>query len=332
MLPPMQGPDWGYRHRARLSVRMVRKKGSVLVGFREKRSSYVADMQRCLVLPPAASDLLMPLRTLVGALSQPDSIPQIELAVGESATVLNLRHMAPLTPDDLALLDVFAAEHGVIWWLQPKGPETAHPLKPADASALDYTLPAYGVRMAYRPADFTQVNTAINRSLVAMAIGLLQVQPGDRVADLFCGLGNFSLPLARTASSVMGIEGSATLIERARQAAKAHALEHCLSFDVQNLFEIDAAWLRSLGRFDRILVDPPRDGAHALALALMALEPMERPRRIVYVSCNPATLARDAGILAGSGGYRLSAAGVVNMFPHTGHVESVAVFDQIGLV
>lgn len=330
MLPPMHGPYWGYRHRARLSVRVVRKKGGVLVGFREKRSSYVADMQRCLILPPPASALLMPLRALVGGLSQPDTIPQIELAVGESATVLNLRHMAPLTPADVAALEAFAAAHGIVWWLQPKGPETAHPLHAGDEDRLDYSLPAHGVRMHYRPADFTQVNTAINRSLVSMALGLLQVQAGDRVADLFCGLGNFTLPLARSAAAVMGVEGSATLIERARQAARAHRLDERLSFAVRNLFEVDAAWLRSLGRFDRMLVDPPRDGAHALAQALAELAPAERPGRIVYVSCNPATLARDAGILAGEGGgYRLSAAGVVNMFPHTGHVESIAVFDLL---
>jgi 23S rRNA (uracil1939-C5)-methyltransferase len=215
----------------------------------------------------------------------------------------------------------------VTWWLQPKGPETVHPLAAADADKLAYALPEFGLRMPYRPTDFTQVNHAVNRALIARALTLLDVQPDDRVADLFCGLGNFTLPLATRAKSVLGVEGSSALTERALDAARQHRLDTRTQFATLNLFEIDVEWLRGLGHFDRVLIDPPREGAEAVARALAALAPDERPRRLVYVSCSPATLARDAGILVHEGGYRLSSAGVVNMFPHTGHVESIAVFD-----
>ena len=327
VLPPMHGPTWGYRYRARLSVRAVRKKGVVLVGFRERRGSYVADIGECRVLPPHVSNMLLPLRALVGAFAQPDRIPQIEVAVGDQTTVLLLRHMETLTDNDIALLREFGQEHNVTWWLQPKGPETVHPLDPGDADKLAYTLPEFGLRMPYRPTDFTQVNHAINRVLISKALTLLDVQASDRVADLFCGLGNFTLPLATRADSVVGIEGSAALTERALQAARDHGLDDRTSFATLNLFEVDVQWLRDLGHFDRILIDPPREGAEAVAHALAALTPAERPKRIVYVSCSPATLARDAGILTHEGGYTLLSAGVVNMFPHTGHVESIAVFD-----
>lgn len=327
VFPPMRGPNFGYRYRARLSVRSVRKKGKVLVGFREKKGSYVADMEQCLVLPPQVSALLMPLRELVGALSQPERIPQIEVAVGDETIALVLRHMEPLTADDITLLRTFGQIHGVSWWLQAKGPETVHPLERADADRLAYTLPEFALRMQYRPTDFTQVNYAINRLLISRALSLLDVQPTDRVADLFCGLGNFSLPLATRAAQVVGIEGSAQLTERALEAARQNGVEDKMRFATLNLFEVDAQWLRDLGHFDRMLIDPPRDGAEAVARALSALGATERPSRIVYVSCSPATLARDAGILVHEGGYRLRGAGVINMFPHTGHVESIAVFE-----
>lgn len=330
ILAPMHGPAWGYRYRARLSVRLVHKKGGVLVGFREKRGAYVADMTACLVLPPQVSDLLVPLRELVGALSMPKSIPQIEVAVGDEGVALLLRHMEPLNADDLDLLRAFAQRHRIMWWLQPKGPDTVHPLESTDADALAYLLPQFGLRMAYRPTDFTQVNGQINRSLIARALSLLNVQRDDRVADLFCGLGNFTLPLASQAREVVGIEGSQTLVDRAGAAAAQNGLADRARFTTLNLFNVNVEWLRELGRFDRILIDPPREGAEAVSLALAQLAPEERPARMVYVSCNPATLARDASILVHEGGYRLQAAGVVNMFPHTGHVESIAVFDSPG--
>ncbi|MGE4369556.1 MAG: 23S rRNA (uracil(1939)-C(5))-methyltransferase RlmD [Burkholderiaceae bacterium] len=329
ILPALHGPTWGYRYRARLSVRVVRKKGGVLVGFREKRGSYVADMTECLVLPRHVSDLLVPLRHLIGAMSCADRIPQVEVAVGDDVTALLLRHMEPLTGADIDLLHVFARRHNVSWWLQPKGVDSVHLLNNDDDGRLAYTLPEFGLRMPFRPTDFTQVNHAINRTLVSRALGLLQVGSTDRVADLFCGLGNFTLPLATRAACVVGVEGSAALTERAGQAARIHGLHDKVSFATLNLFEVDGAWLRNLGYFDRMLIDPPREGAEAVSRALAALAPAERPQRIVYVSCNPATLARDAGILVHSQAYRLASAGAINMFPHTGHVESIAVFERI---
>lgn len=330
MLPPMLGPSWGYRYRARLSVRNVPKKGGVLVGFRERNGSYVVDMTECLVLPARVSAMLGPLRALFSGMSAPHRMPQVEVCVGEGVVVLVLRHMLPLTDDDIAQLRTFAADHDVQWWLQPKGPETVHPLEPAHADNLAYTLPQFGLRMPYRPTDFTQVNHIVNRTLISRALALLDVQSTDRVADMFCGLGNFTLPLATLAREVVGVEGAASLTDRALDAASRHGLSARTSFSTLNLFTIDAGWLRSLGRFDRMLIDPPREGAHALALALADLSAEEQPDRIVYVSCAPGTLARDAAILVHEAGYRLSAAGVVNMFPHTGHVESIAVFDRLG--
>ncbi len=334
VLRPIEGPAWGYRHRARLSVRHVVKKGKVLIGFHERRSSYVADMERCEVLPPHVSALLVPLRALIGAMEQRDRLPQIEVAVGDTVTALVLRHLEPLTASDRNRLRVFGEEHGVQWWLQPKGPETAHPLE-AGGPALAYTLPEFGLAMPFRPTDFTQVNHAINRVLVSRALRLLEVQPSDRVIDWFCGLGNFTLPLATVAREVLGIEGSEALLERARANAAHNGLSDQLTFAARNLFELGARELAAYGRAERWLIDPPREGALAIVKALAELhaEPglapgYTPPRRIVYVSCNPATLARDAGLLVHQAGYRCRAAGAVNMFPHTAHVESIAVFER----
>lgn len=326
MLAPLHGPYWGYRYRARLAVRWVAKKGTVLVGFHERKSSFVADIRTCHVLPPHVAALLLPLRSLIMSLSAPDRFPQIEVSVGESVTALVLRHLMPLTESDLQHLRDFAQRHGIQWWLQSKGPDTVHALEPAHETALNYTLPEFGLTMPFRPTDFTQVNHQINRVLVSRALTLLEPQPTDRIADMFCGLGNFTLPLATKCREVVGVEGSPTLTERAQTAASSYGLKH-VSFSTLNLFEVSAQWFQSLGRFDRMLVDPPREGALALAQALVQTPQELRPARIVYVSCNPATLARDAAILVHEGGYRLSSAGVVNMFPHTGHVESIAVFD-----
>jgi 23S rRNA (uracil1939-C5)-methyltransferase len=328
ILPPLAGPDWGYRYRARLSVRLVMKKGGVLVGFHERASSYVADMSECHILPPHVARLLVPLRILIANLSVVDRLPQIELAVGEGDTVMVLRILDSLTAADHALLSAFEAEHGVNFWLQSKGPDTVVPHDPQRPGDLHYTLPEFGVRMPFKATDFTQVNHHINRALVGRAVRLLNVQPGDRVLDLFCGLGNFTLPLATKATQVHGIEGSKALVARALDNARYNQLENKVSFADRNLFEVTGDELQSWGAFDRWLVDPPREGALAIVKALVAAGASVRPKRIVYVSCNPATLARDAGVLVHEGGWRLSKAGIVNMFPHTSHVESIAVFDS----
>ena len=332
MLRPIEGPAWGYRHRARLSVRHVAKKTTVLVGFHERKSRYVADMQVCPVLPDRVSRLLMPLRTLIGAMDQRDRLPQIELAIGDAVTALVLRHLEPLTEADLSRLRAFGAEHGVQWWLQPKGPDSVHPLEEGGPQ-LAYAFPEFGIWMPFAPTDFTQVNAAINGVLVSRALRLLHVQHGERVVNWFCGLGNFSLPLATVAAGVLGIEGSPALVQRARDNAARNGLASKTAFEVRDLFALAAGDLAALGTTDRWLVDPPREGAFALAKALAELHAAPPPgwvppRRIVYVSCNPATLARDAGLLVHQAGYRCTQAGVVNMFPHTAHVESLAVFDR----
>jgi 23S rRNA (uracil1939-C5)-methyltransferase len=328
VMRPMYGPTWGYRFRARLSVRHVPKKDTVLVGFHERNSSLVADITECHVLPQHVARLLVPLRELIGALSIHNQLPQIEVAVGERVTALVLRIMAPMTAADEILVKAFADRWNIQFWLQTKGPDSALPYYPAGPE-LDYTLPEFGIRMPFKPTDFTQVNHQINRVLVATALRLLEVQPQDRVADLFCGLGNFTLPLATRAREVVGIEGSAALTMRALDNAKANGLSDKTAFYTRNLFEVSAAHLVALGKFDRMLIDPPRDGAIAVAQALAELRqsrPELLPQRIVYVSCSPSTLARDAAVLTAQAGYVLQKAGVVNMFPHTSHVESIAVF------
>jgi 23S rRNA (uracil1939-C5)-methyltransferase len=318
LLPIVYGPEWGYRRRARLSVRRVPSRGGVLVGFRERRSSYIAQMNECHVLPEPVSRLIPEMKALVEKLSVRERVPQIELAVGDNATALVFRHLAPLTEDDKGLLKEFSETNGIHVWLQPGGPETAHALHPA-ASELYYELPEFGVRIGFRPTDFTQVNHAVNRSLVARAVRLLDPQPGERVADLFCGLGNFSLPLAVKGGLVVGFEGNPDLVKRAQANTAANRL--VAQFEVMNLFQPN---LEPYAPFEKILLDPPREGAVEIVKSL----PAQWPRRIVYVSCDPATLARDAGILVHTKGFRLAAAGVVNMFPHTAHVESIAWFER----
>lgn len=332
LLRPIQGPAWGYRYRARFSVRYVPKKGVVLVGFHERKSRYVADIHECHVVPPHVSRLLLPLRELVGAMAHRDRIPQIELAIGDAVTALVLRHLEPLSEADLQRLRDFAQAHGVQWWLQPKGPDSIHLLDDGGPE-LAYTLPEFGIAMPFKPTDFTQVNHHINTVLVGRALRLLQPQPGERVIDWFCGLGNFTLPTATKARAVLGVEGSEPLIARARDNARRNGLASKAEFTARNLFELTPDDLRGFGTADKWLVDPPREGAFALIKALAELHqapPQEwwPPSRIVYVSCNPATLARDAGLLVHQAGYRCTAAGAVNMFPHTAHVESIAVFDR----
>ena len=332
MLRPIEGPAWGYRHRARLAVRHVVKKGTVLVGFHERKSRYVADMQACSVLPDKLSGLLLPLRELIGAMQQRDRLPQIEVAVGDDVIALVLRHLEPLCDADLTRLREFGARHGVQWWLQPKGPDSVRRLDD-QGPALAYALPEFGVRLPFLPTDFTQVNAAINRVLVKRAVDLLAVRAHEHVIDWFCGLGNFSLPLATRAAQVLGIEGSEALVQRAQDNARLNEMDARTRFVARDLFAFDATDLVAQGPAQKWLVDPPREGALALAKALADLHaaPLAGwtpPQRIVYVSCNPATLARDAGLLVHQAGYRCTHAGVVNMFAHTAHVESLAVFDR----
>ncbi len=324
VFPAIEGPHWGYRHRARISVRYVTKKDTVLVGFHEKKSSFVADMRECHVLPPHVSALLMPLRVLIGGMSLRDRLPQIEYAQGDGWPMLVLRHMEPVPEADIEALRKFAAEHKVQWYLQPKGPETAHPL-PGEAHTLGYALTEFSLRYRFQPTEFTQVNPHINAMLVRRAVQLLDLQPTDRVGDLFCGLGNFTLPIAQRAAFTLGVEGSAGLIARARSNAADNGLTANTDFAVANLFELGEDWFERLPTLNKLLIDPPRDGAVAVVSALPEA-PTGRLQRIVYVSCSPATLARDAAILVNVKGYRLRGAGVANMFPHTAHVESIALF------
>jgi 23S rRNA (uracil1939-C5)-methyltransferase len=327
----------------------------VLVGFHERKSRYVADMRECHVLPPHVNAMLMPLRELIGSLDAVETCPQIELACGDEVTALVLRHLEPLSRGDQDKLRAFAQRHSSVqWWLQSKGPETVQLLDPFQpgAAELMYALPEFGITMPFKPTDFTQVNPHINRVLVSRALRLLDAQKTERVIDWFCGLGNFTLPIATCAREVLGIEGSEALVARSRDnyeknrrnAAEGRGLA-ATGFVARDLFEMTPELLVKDGVADKWLIDPPREGAFALAKALVDLRLQKTdsenhpsvsgaadwsaPRRIVYVSCNPATLARDAGLLVHQAGYQCTAAGVVNMFPHTAHVESMAVFDLL---
>jgi 23S rRNA (uracil1939-C5)-methyltransferase len=324
LLSPIHGPSWGYRQRARLSVRNVPKKGGVLVGFHERKSSFVADMITCPVLPPRISALLPKLRALVGGLSVRDRLPQIELAIGDGidGEALILRHLAPLSVEDERQVRDFAQRHGVHIYLQASGPASIRPFHPPQPT-LGYALPDFDVRFEFEPSDFTQVNGAVNRVLVRRAIGLLDPGPGERIADFFCGLGNFTLPIARRGARVVGVEGNAGLVRRAQNNAELNQLGGLASFVTGNLFEATPESLVGLGPLDKVVIDPPREGAIELVKSLSP-----GISRIVYVSCNAATLARDAEVLVGAKGFTLRAAGIANMFPHTAHVESVALFER----
>jgi 23S rRNA (uracil1939-C5)-methyltransferase len=324
MLPAIYGQSWGYRERARISVKYVIKKSKTLVGFHERRSSFVADMQSCEILAPKIAGLIQPLAKLVEGLSIRDKLPQIEVAVGEHVDALVLRVMAPPSAEDEAALRAFADQHQVQFWLQSKGPETIVPFHPLNAPALSYSLPEFGITMPFAPGEFTQVNSALNRVMVSRALRLLDPQPDEYIVDFFCGLGNFTLPIARSGARVLGVEGSDALVKRAAQNARTNDLSGNTQFAAMNLFEMDEAKLASLGKFDKWLIDPPRDGAMEL---VKSITPGIAPQLIVYVSCNPATLARDAAELV-QRGYVLKSAGVMNMFPQTSHVESIAVFEK----
>lgn len=330
ILPPIYGQAWGYRERARISVKHVIKKGKTLVGFHEKRSSFVADMQSCEILAPKIAQLLPLLAELISGLSIRDRLPQIEVAVGEHVDALVLRVMEPPSGEDQAALRAFADKHDIQFWLQSGGPDTVVPFHPLNALQLSYSLPEFDLIMPFAPSEFTQVNSALNRVMISRAMRLLDPQPGERIADFFCGLGNFTLPIARSGAQVLGIEGSAALVARAEQNAATNSVAGNTQFAAMNLFETTEETFVSLGRFDKLLIDPPRDGALELVKALGCANGggQNAPHRIVYVSCNPATLARDAQVLVHTHGYILKAAGVMNMFPHTSHVESIAVFEK----
>ena len=322
---PISAHPWGYRHRARMSVRMVPKKGGALVGFHERHSSFVAVMDSCEILPPRVSSLIRFLKTLVESLSRPDRLPQVEVAVDDVSVVLVLRHLEPLTDEDQLLLRTFADVHDVVWYLQPAGVDSVTLFYPEAQPLPRYHLQDFGVELEFSPTEFTQVNPGINRMLVRRAMTLLRPEIGERIADLFCGLGNFTLPIARAGAQVTGVEGSRALVDRANSnASRNHLADRC-DFLVENLFDVDSGFMARLATFDKLLIDPPREGAVAVAKAI----PLEGgPERIVYVSCNPATLARDAAILVHEKAYRLAGAGIANMFPQTSHLESIAIFER----
>ncbi|MBC7697371.1 MAG: 23S rRNA (uracil(1939)-C(5))-methyltransferase RlmD [Bacteroidia bacterium] len=338
MLPPIYGPIWGYRHKARLSVRYVEKKQRVLVGFNEKATRYVADMNSCEVLTPAVSALIAPLQELIMLVSLREKIPQIELAVGENVAwdgvnqepviVLIFRIMDALSAQDEVLFKAFADEHTVQIWTQTKGPDTIKPFYPLgtpekELPPLKYSLPEFGLTYPFKPNEFTQVNPQINQVMLRRAMQLLNPQAGEKIADFFCGIGNFTLPIARSGAQVLGLEGLANLVERAQESAQLNQINH-VTFGVADLFKMTPEALTGLGQLDKWLIDPPRDGAFEL---IKSLDASNSPKTIVYVSCNPATLARDAGVLVNEKGYTLKSAGVINMFPHTSHVESIALFE-----
>tara|TARA_R110002096_G_scaffold163266_2_gene330680 strand:+ start:2411 stop:3730 length:1320 start_codon:yes stop_codon:yes gene_type:complete len=323
-LEPMTGPEWGYRRRARLAVKDVPAKGRVLVGFREKHAPFITDMHRCEVLAAPLDGLIDALSELIARLSIRARLPQIEVAIAENGIALVFRVLDPPSDADRELLIEFGAKHGMRIYLQPGGLDSLQMIEPAgDVDALCYTLPEFDIQIDFQPIDFVQVNSDINQRMVQFAVDRLDVRADDRVLDLYCGIGNFSLPIARRAGSVLGIEGEASLVARAAENARANNLSN-VEFRVADLSKIDGSegWIRA--GWDRLLLDPARSGA----AEVVARMPLIDPERIVYVSCHPGTLARDAGILVHDHGYKLESAGIIDMFPHTAHVESIAVFTR----
>lgn len=326
MLTPISGPTWGYRRKARLGVRYVRKKERVIVGFREKNSRYLACLETCPVLHPTIGERLNQLSELIASLTQYEHIPQIEVAIGDKEAALVFRHMTLLPPEDLKRLIDFGKKYQLSIYLQPNPPDPITKLWPEDNKLLlSYSLPQYNLTMYFHPLDFVQVNGEINQALINQAMTLLDPQPTETILDLFCGLGNFTLPLARSAKHVTGIEGDKIMVERAQYNAEFNGI-HNVEFHSANLMEPEKIPLdKFLKRtYDKILIDPPRTGAIEIIPYLINLS----AKRIVYVSCNPSTLARDAAELVFNQGYILKQAGVVNMFPHTNHIEAIAVFES----
>jgi 23S rRNA (uracil1939-C5)-methyltransferase len=321
VLPPLTGPVWGYRTKGRLGVKDVLKKGKVLVGFREKRSTYVADLSRCEVLHPSVGEKFRELSGLIEQLEARARIPQIEVAVTEATTALVFRHLDPLSAADTEKLKQFAVDQQLQIYLQSAGPDSVQPLWP-EQHTLSYRLPVQAIEIQFRPTDFTQINAAINEQMIARVLELLALEKTDRVLDLFCGLGNFTLPMARQAGAVVGVEGESGLVSRARENAALNAIDNA-TFYTANLAEDHAETSWAGGAYNKVLLDPPRSGAAEVLDMLGNI----RPDRIVYVSCHPGSLARDAGRLVNEKGYRILAAGVMDMFPHTAHVESIALFE-----
>ena len=322
LLPPLTGPLWGYRHKARLGVRYVRKKDRVMVGFRESGSSYITDTKQCEILHPSVGFLITELSENIARMEKKEFIPQIEVAVGDNQTVLVFRHLEPLPETDRTILRELAIEHNLVIYLQAGSPDELEALHPLQPEMLYYELPKYNVRVEFQPSDFTQVNPEINRNMLDLAIDFLQLNENDQVLDLFCGLGNFALPMARQCSQLTGVEGSSTMVKKARENAAKNNIDN-VEFHMADLYSEEIAtapWLKK--KYNKILLDPPRSGADAVLRYLKKMG----AERIVYVSCHPATLARDAGVLVNELGYRLTDAGIMDMFPHTRHVESIAVF------
>jgi 23S rRNA (uracil1939-C5)-methyltransferase len=323
VLPPLQADVWNYRRRARLGARWVPQKNRTLVGFRERSSSKLADISRCEVLREPLSSLIEPLSVLLGSLSVRDKVPQVEAAVADNVIALVIRILDDLTEADLAALHAFRIQHGVQIYLQREGYDSIKPLHPETVQALIYALPQFKLEFEFLPNDFIQVNGALNQQMVALALQLLEVNSQDVVLDLFCGIGNFTLPIAQQAAQVLGIEGEVALVERARDNARRNGVSNA-EFMVANLFEEHKDSPFAKRQFIKVLLDPPRAGAREI-LPVIA---HGGAQRVVYISCHPGSLARDAGILVHELGYTLKSAGVLDMFPHTAHVESVAVFER----
>jgi len=323
-LEPLDGPHWGYRRKARLGARRIPTRGGVILGFRERRHTFLAQLKSCDVLHPDISRILPEVRNTIAKLSRPDRVPQVEVAVGDNAATLVFRHLMPATAEDDRHLATLGQAQNIQIYRQPGPPDELVPVWPSTPQTLSYSLPAFNIEINFAPTDFIQVNAELNREMVGRAVELLDLQSGDVVLDLFCGLGNFTLPIARSAARVLGLEAEETLLAKARTNAQLNGIENA-EFRVANLHADTgpAAWEE--GRYDKWLLDPPRTGAIEV---IKRLPENGGPRRIVYISCNPATLARDSEVLVHVKGYRLCAAGVMDMFPQTSHVEAMALFER----
>ncbi len=323
VLPPLKGLEFGYRHKARLAVKYVIKKEKVLVGFREKRSPFVANIDHCEVLHPAIGKKLSVLQQLIKGLSIYNQIPQIEVAVSDNATALVIRHLEQFTEGDIGMLKAFEEEHQFKLYLQPAGYDSVHRLNDSDESDLFYKLDEYGITIYYKPTDFTQINVDINQQMIKLTVELLESDKNDAILDLFCGVGNFTLPLSRRAKSVTGVEGDSELVQRAKNNADRNDIDN-VEFYAADLANLNDSYKFMKNSYDKIILDPARTGAKEIISEINTTD----VKRVVYISCNPATLARDAGILVNEKGFSLKKAGVMDMFPHTAHVESIAVFQK----